>query len=283
MKELLIFAVFISVLLSSVGAETVKYIDMLTKEELGEDELTGHRYTMEKYDEDGNKISVASFDERGEPDAFNLVHSRVFTYDERGNKTSESYYGVGGEPVNKGFFDRFHRREFTYDDLDRVTSISYFGTEGEAVPYFVNGDYQFFIKYVPTEREKGVHRFEYTYFNRKRKESISYFDVDGSPMVCVLGVHRVVYGYDDLGRKESEAFFGVDGEPVLSKWGVHMYKYSKTEDKIVTESCFGVSGEPIIGPRGFHRVETKWAKDRGEIWRRFFGTENEPIAIPFGD
>ena len=231
MKKLFIFAVSISLPLSSVSAESVKFFSLSPRVEIIEAETAGSSYEEQVYDDEGNLISKTRFKVDPIDENHHMISLRyVYSYDERGNKTSKSRFGMGGKP-GTGFgrvgVSNAHRIDYTYDENRKRVSESYFGIDGEPVLARITSFG--WGSYTPDRLESDVHMVKYPRNDDGRVRSYSYYGINNEPVICEKGMHRVDYTYDERRNKTTERYYGIEGEPVTNRLGVHLYEYDYRE------------------------------------------------------
>ena len=194
------------------------------------------------YDDRGNEIEDAYFDEAGKPVRSTDGFARLTTsYDARGNLIGAAYFDEQGKPVrsNNGFV----RYTASYDERGNKTEVATFDEAGK-----------------PAQRKEGYARFTASYDEHANQIEGTYFDEAGKPVRSTDGYARFTASYDERGNQVEWACFGPGDEPAIDKSdGSHKVKSSYDESGNCTASEFyGVDGKPCLTKGGYARVTSNY-------------------------
>ncbi|MCP4231145.1 MAG: hypothetical protein GY771_13485 [bacterium] len=219
-----------TVLASFTAAETFRYFDYETGEEITEGDTHTTTYTIKIYDDGDNITSESYFEPGGKPisskDRFHRIEKE---YDERGWVTATRKYDTNGEPIKPGPLPKYFTR-VTYDEFGNKNSRAFFTYDGEA-----------------TVNNSGVHREVEEFIGKEKSISKSYFGIDGEPVAGFGDIHRFETEYDENGFECAYSYFGTSNEPT----NYPRRNYRRLEEdsditgRILERRYYGADGKPI--------------------------------------
>jgi hypothetical protein len=211
------------------------------------------------YDERGNQIEIATFDEGGKPAQRKEGYARFTTrYDQRGNQIEGAYFDEAGKPVRS--MDGFASFTASYDARGNLIGAAYFDERGK-----------------PLRSNYGFARFAATYNERGNQIEIATFDEGGKPAQRKEGYARFTASYDERGNQIEGTYFDEAGKPVRSADGYARFtaSYNQRDDQ-VEWACFGPGDEPVINKSdGSHRVEKSFDESSNCTAWEFYGVDGK--------
>ncbi|MDR1347021.1 MAG: toll/interleukin-1 receptor domain-containing protein [Prevotellaceae bacterium] len=218
----------------------------------------GYASRKAKYDDCGNKIEQAFFENDGTPAVGDGCAKWTAKYDKYGNEIEASCFGIDGKlSLYKGEYAKLLSK---YDDQGNKIEESYFDIND--MPCLHKGG---FAKWIATYNERG---------NRIEQ---SYYGLDNTPCVCKDGFSKWIAKYDEQGNMIDVSCFGTNGKPCLVYYGFSSWtaKYNEQGNKTET-SYFGIDGKPCIGQDGFAKFTITYDERGNEIESSYFDISDMP-------
>lgn len=160
----------------------------------------GNVFDIKKYDNVGNLIGEAYYDDQNNPAVWRERGYASFEYTlENGNIREIRYYDTNHKlTIRKDTGCAVERRE--YDDAGRCISKLYYDTNGQLI---LCGD-------------NNCAGFRYAYDEMGNHTDTWYLGIDGNTMFCrELGYAHVQYEYDEQGRQTRKSFYDVSDKPAF--------------------------------------------------------------------
>lgn len=230
----------------------------------------GKGYAIErmKYDEQGNLIEHAFFDNYDKPVINDLtgIHMTRSTYNEAGKAVEISYFGKEGALIA---VDRGHAIErMKYDEKGNEIERAFFDNEGKPAEGGVD----------------GVHMTRRTYDEGGLLAEERYFGKDGAPRALGDGKCGWRAKRDDQGLETEYVFLGADGEPVALEYGyaIRRTKYDEQGNEIEC-AYFDAKGQPAVDTLdGTHMIRRTY-NGAGQIAaEHYFGVDGQPCQSKAG-
>lgn len=232
-------------------------------------DTAGNATLVEKYDKAGNLVEASALDKDRQPVVTKDGWQRVeMAYDANGNRTSIAYFDERGLPaVEKP--SRAHRISYRYDPQGRLIETAFFDKTDKPVasrdgyaravlssfaPDGQPGRQEFFGPAGENATDpQGAHRYDHAY-GGGLLVSIASFGPDGQPVPALQGCQTTRIDYDKIGHRSSEACFDSQGHAALFEDGTHRVDYRYDDRGNETERAYyGVDGNPVYGSGHYQR------------------------------
>ncbi|MCB1157589.1 MAG: hypothetical protein KDK45_08815, partial [Leptospiraceae bacterium] len=208
---------------------------------------------VNKYDEKGNEILEAYYDENNKPVSDGNYARKVCKYDKQGNEILREYYDANNRLVNT--WVGYAKAVFKYDKNGNTISKEYYKNSGEADKItYKRVVYQYDTEgnHVSTEyydnknklilnKSKGYARAVYQ-FDKKGKQILEEYYDQNNKMIFLKdeGYARMVKQFDEKGKQILEAYYGSDNklmnrEGIIYGYAKKLNKYDNKGNKILEE------------------------------------------------
>ena len=125
---------------------------------------TGWSFTKSEFDNMGNMLWTAYYDENEKPTRCkNGYHKIVNTFTAGNKQETESYYDTDGKPMN---VNGYHQERYKYDDNNLCTEVGYYGKSGS-----------------PVNCSYGFHKITFTYNKDQSFRDRKYYNTAGKVLL----------------------------------------------------------------------------------------------------
>ena len=252
---------------------------------------------ISKYDDRGNRLEWACFDEAGRP-ALNPpegYHMSCQFYDERGNWTNWVFLNTNGQPIltRNGYASITAK----WDERGNQIEWACFGTKSQPILNPNTGVHMWRMTFDAgtnwtlltthdcqgrlTYSKKGFPKVTRKSDPRGLEIERAFFDREGKPTSAASDdPHMVRTSYDERGHWTNRVYLGTNGQPILTKNGYAsmMAKWDERGNQIEW-ACFGEAAQPITGPDGYHRRLLQYGADGRILSERWFDTAAKEMAV----
>ncbi len=183
-----------------------------------------------RYDNWGNVIETAFFDDKGRPVA--LATSGCYRlgekYDARRNQIEQSFLDADGRPMMHRKFG-FHRWTAKYDERDNQIERNYWDTENQPVRH-ADGNFGLKSRYDdrgnqteqtfcgrdgrPERTKDGYAKWTKRHDGHNNEVEMAYFDEQEQPVRGPDGWCRIRREFDDRKNHIASSYFDIDGAPL---------------------------------------------------------------------
>jgi serine/threonine-protein kinase len=230
---------------------------------MGEDKKVARGYLIGryKYDERGNQIEYALYD-NNELAMNTAGYAKInYTYDDRNQETERRYYGANGNlVVNKS--EGHAIRKLEYNNRGNNTKTSFFDTSEK--PMEGNNGYATAIS-------------EFNAMGRIVRET--YFDEAGKPTKPEKRSPELIRNHDKWGNANYVAFADGSGNIVVLPhlgFAINRYEFDIRHNKI-SESFYDADDKPCIDTiDGVHRIDYAYDKQNRQTEISYYDTNNKP-------
>lgn len=215
-----------------------------------------------KYDDMGNVIECAFYDE-GKPDVnYNNIHAFRYKYNDKRQCTETARYDTEDQLV-AGMDDNWAIKRDEYDGLGNITRSSYFGADGRPC--------------MSTEGWSSSTK-EYDAIGNLIRQC--FFGTDGKPLATTefppVGIAR----YDKWGNVVYVAAQNEDSEFILNPmtgWSICRYEYDN-KGHVLSELYFDTKDKPMLCG-GVHKYTYSYDQNGHLSEKAAFGTSGQPVAV----
>jgi YD repeat-containing protein len=173
-----------------------------------------------------------------------------------------SYYGLDGEPVNRG---GVHRYAYIYDERGNEVERSWYGTDGNLI-----------------EGVNGNSIMRRTFDDRGNRIAMHFLDANRERMALNWGPAGYLSEYDEYDREIHRQYIGVSGEAILlpenrGGYSAISYEYDAVGNT-VAEAYTDEAGMPVaFAGRGFSNQKSTYDQYRNVTSYHYFDSNGALI------
>ncbi len=218
-----------------------------------------------KYDKWGNQTEQAYFDEADKPirlkDGYAIVKME---YDERGNQTEQAYFDEADKRIR--LKDGYAIVKLKYDELGNQTEQTYFDETDK-----------------PIRRTEGIAIMKSKYDKWGNQTEEAYFDETDNPMRLKNGYAIVKMKYDEHGNQTEQAYFDEKDKRIRSKDGYAIWRAEYDEQGNTTEVAYFDEEDKRIRHKDGNAIMKRKYDDRGNLTEEaYFDETDNPMRLKNG-